>query len=61
MAEKPRNEKLTTVENFYTKKILEKEEQIKSLQEELFNLQNFSTIKENDKNKIKIAKSSFAS
>lgn len=49
MAEKPRNEKLTTVENFYTKKILEKEEQIKALQEDLFNMQNFSSIKENDK------------
>lgn len=49
MAEKPRNEKLTTVENFYTKKILEKEEQIKALQEDLFNIQNFSSIKENEK------------
>ena len=41
VADKPRTEKQTTLENFYTKKLVEKEQIIKDLEEEIFNLKNF--------------------
>lgn len=40
-AEKPRNEKQTTTETFYAKKIVDLERVIKSLKEEKFQLENF--------------------